>query len=213
MATLRWWAEKVDRKASMALDNAHYGIGRRQYVTTESKAKSVSAVDLAQVRDVYVRASLELQAVFGLRREESIKFIAAYADQGDHLTLKGSWTKGGKPREVPVLTPEQRMVLDRVRVLAGKGSLIPPDKNYAQQMRVYEHHTAQAGLHKMHGLRHRYAQDRYFALTGWRAPADGGPGRKALTPEQKALDLEARLTVSKELGHEREQITTVYLGR
>ena len=44
-------------------------------------------------------------------------------------------------------------------------------------------------------------------------PAAGGPSAKQLSPEQKAVDREARLTISRELGHEREQITAVYLGR
>jgi hypothetical protein len=34
-----------------------------------------------------------------------------------------------------------------------------------------------------------------------------------LTLPQKALDREVRLRISQEMGHEREQITTVYLGR
>jgi hypothetical protein len=51
--------------------------------------------------------------------------------------------------------------------------------------------------------------------SGWRraAPAAGGPRSKDLTPEQRELYREARLTISAELGHEREQITAVYLGR
>jgi hypothetical protein len=36
---------------------------------------------------------------------------------------------------------------------------------------------------------------------------------RELSQEQKLLDHEARLQVSGELGHEREQITAVYLGR
>ena len=36
---------------------------------------------------------------------------------------------------------------------------------------------------------------------------------RTLTAEQKAVDREARLTISAELGHEREQVTAVYLGR
>ncbi|GAB3112559.1 hypothetical protein GCM10027217_41860 [Pseudomaricurvus hydrocarbonicus] len=32
-----------------------------------------------------------------------------------------------------------------------------------------------AGLSKLHGLRHAYAQERYRELTGWNAPANGGP--------------------------------------
>jgi len=41
----------------------------------------------------------------------------------------------------------------------------------------------------------------------------GGPKSAELTRDQKGLDGEARLTISRELGHERERITAVYLGR
>jgi hypothetical protein len=60
---------------------------------------------------------------------------------------------------------------------------------------------------------HAYAQNRYEELTGWKAPASGGPDSKVLTPEQRELDREARLTISLELGHEREAVTIAYLGR
>lgn len=70
-----------------------------------------------------------------------------------------------------------------------------------------------AGLSRMDGLRHAYAQNRYEELTGWKTPAAGGPGSRALTPEQPAADPQARLTISRELGHECEGITASYLGR
>ncbi len=213
MAVLRWWAQKVDKQNVVARSNDHYGIPDRQFVTNASKAKSVGAPDLEKIRDPYVRMSLELQQAFGLRREEAIKFNPGYADRGDHITLKASWTKGGKKRDVPVRSDEQRVVLDRARRLAAGGSLIPSDRNYVQQLRIYERHTANAGLSKMHGLRHAYAQRRYEALTGWKAPAAGGPVTRALSPGQKVIDRHARQTISQELGHEREQITSVYLGR
>ena len=45
-------------------------------------------------------------------------------------------------------------------------------------------------------------------------PVEGGmPTRKALTLSQQALDREVRWRISQEMGHGREQITTVYLGR
>ena len=213
MAALRWWAQKVDRQSVIARSNAHYGIARRQYVTNVSKARDVTAAQLAEVRDPHVRMSLELQQAFGLRREEALKFQPTYADRGDHILLKGSWTKGGKPRAVPVRNEQQRWVLERARKLAGRGSLIPSSRSYRQQLSIYAAHTAKAGRSRLHGLRHRYAQQRYRELTGWPAPAQAGPGVKTLTVEQKALDRQARLTVSRELGHEREQITAVYLGR
>jgi len=82
-----------------------------------------------------------------------------------------------------------------------------------QQLRVYEGNTLRVGLSNMHGLRHAYAQHRYEELTGWKAPAAGGPGSKNMTPEQREIDREARLNISRELGHEREAVTAAYLGR
>jgi len=212
MASFRWWARKVNRQNVVARSNDHYGIPNRIFVTNTNKAKSISKVDLANVRDEHVRMSLELQQAFGLRREEAIKFIPNYADKGDHLVLKRSWTKGGKTRTLPVRTRNQREVLDRVHRLAGKGSLIPSNRNYVQQLRIYEGHTIRAGLSRMHGLRHAYAQRRYEDLTGWKAPAAGGAISKSLNREQRDRDREVRLIVSRELGHERRQVVSVYLG-
>ena len=213
MAAFRWWARKVNRQNVVARSNDFYGIPNRIFVTNVNIAKSISKVDLAKVRDENVRMGLELQLAFGLRREESIKFIPSYADQGDELILKPSWTKGGKARTLPIRTKDQRDVLDRAHKLAGKGSLIPSNRNYRQQLRIYEGHTLRAGLSRMHGLRHAYAQRRYEELTGWKSPAAGGPSSKSLTREQKDQNHQARLIISHELGHEREQITAVYLGR
>lgn len=212
LAVIRWWAQKVNRQNVVARSNDHYGVPNRQFVTNESKARSVGAEELGKIRDARVRMSLELQQAFGLRREEAIKFIPDYADRRDHIVLKESWTKGGKARTIPIRTDAQRAVLDRARQLAGKGSLIPSAKNYRQQLRLYEAETARAGLSRMHGLRHAYAQNRYEELTGWRSPAAGGPAVKTLTPEQKRIDQQARLTISLELGHERPQIVAVYCG-
>ncbi len=169
--------------------------------------------DLDNIRDEHVRMSLQLQQVFGLRREEAIKFQPSFADKGDHIVLKPSWTKGGKGRIIPVRNKEQRDVLNRARRLAGFGSLIPSNRNYVHQMRIYEGNTLRAGLSRMHGLRHAYAQNRYEELTGWKCPAVGGLETKALTAEQRETDRQARLTISQELGHNREQITAAYLGR
>ncbi len=212
MAAFRWWARKVNRQNVVARSNDHYGIPNRIFVTNTSKAKSISKVDLAMVRDEHVRMSLELQQAFGLRREEAIKFVPSYADQRDHLSLKPSWTKGGKARVIPIRTESQRAVLDRAHKLVGKGSLIPSSRNYVQQLRIYEGNTVRAGLSKMHGLRHAYAQRRYEELTGWKSPSVGGPIPKALNREQRDRDREVRLIVSRELGHERRQVVSVYLG-
>ena len=213
MNCLRWWAAKVDRRNVIARSNEFYGIPDRQFVSNESKAVVVESQALSSIQDDYVRMSLELQRAFGLRREEAIKFMPGFADQGDHIRLKASWTKGGKTRVVPILRQDQRAVLDRAHRLAGNGSLIPSQKSYIQQLRAYERHTTQAGLSKLHGLRHAYAQARFEQLTGWACPAAGGPTAAILSTDQRKQDLQARLIISRELGHAREQISAVYLGR
>jgi hypothetical protein len=213
MAELRWWADKIGKQNVIARDNDHYGIGRRQYVTNVSKARELSSGELSRITDPYTAMSLRLQAAFGLRRGESIKFRPEWADRGNHLALKDTWTKGGRAREIPIRNVEQRQVLNEAKLLTGRGSLIPADRSYVDQLHRFEYQCAAAGVHRVHGHRHQYAQVRYRELTGWPAPAAGGPRSKDLTAAQREVDREARLTISAELGHEREQITVVYLSR
>jgi hypothetical protein len=213
MVQMRWWAEKIGKASLFPADNSEFGIPNRQFCTNENKARELDEEKLSRVTDPYTAMSLRLQLAFGLRREEAIKFRPSYADRGDHITLMGSWTKGGLERSIPIKTPEQRILLDDVHRLAGGGSLIPANKSYIQQLRVYEGQCKLAGLSRMHGLRHRYAQNRYEALTGWKAPAAGGPPRQTLSEIQREKDAAARKIISRELGHERTTITNVYLGR
>jgi site-specific recombinase XerC len=213
MSAMRWWAEKVGKDNVVARTNDAYGIQDRVFVTNESKAKTLDADTLAKVADAYTAMSLRLEAAFGLRREESIKIIPAWADRGDVLRLKDTWTKGGRYRELPIATAAQRAVLDAAKALANGASLIPAHMSYRDQMNRFRAQCDKAGIHGVHGYRHQYAQTRYEALTGWKCPAAGGPCAKQLTPAQKACDKAARLAISAEMGHGREQITAVYLGR
>jgi hypothetical protein len=211
-AHLRWWAEKVGKVGLIPTDNTDLAIPKRQFVTNVDKSRRLGSA-LDRVTDPYVRASLMLQQAFGLRREEAIKFRPSYADHTRHILLKGSWTKGGRPRVVPITTPEQSAALKEAHRVAGAGSLIPAHKTYIEQRRTYEGQCKAAGLSRMHGLRHRYAQLRYEEFTGWQSPAAGGPLAATLTPLMRILDAIAREKISEELGHERPQITAVYLGR
>ncbi len=213
LSALRWWAKKVNKPSIIAKDNTVYGIGKREYVAKESKAQDLDDKKLPEISDPFVRLSIRLQAAFGLRREESIKFNPSYAMQGEHIRLKSSWTKGGRARTVPITNDEQRQLLEDVKDLAKGGSLIPAQLNYVQQLHRYERQLRNAGLSKFHGLRHAYAQQRYLELTGWKAPVAGGPASDSLTTDQRTLDKKARAVISQELGHNREAISAVYLGR
>jgi len=212
MAHLRGWAQKVGKPAVVARDNALYGIANRQYVTNLDKGRALDE-RLAKVTDHHTRMSLRLQAAFGLRREEAIKLQPHWADRGDRIVLKSTWTKGGKERSVPVLTVGQRALLDEARAFAGFGAMIPCHKNYIQQLRTYERNVSRAGLDRLHGLRHAYAQRRYRELTGWACPIQGGKPQTALTRQEREVDQAARLAISRELGHERREVVAVYIGK
>ncbi len=76
------------------------------------------------------------------------------------------------------------------------------------------------GVSKLHGLRHAYAQQRYHELTqtldprkkGLICPIAGGVISKNLKGLEKDLDRQARMILSRELGHSRINITKIYLG-
>jgi integrase len=212
MVHLRWWAEKIGKPEIIPKKNSALNIPNRVYVAVVDKGVSLDGEILSKITDPYTRVSLQLQAAFGLRREEAMKFQPSWADRGDKIVLKDSWCKGSKEREILIRNEEQRAALKLAHQLAGKGSLIPPDKKYIQQVKIFERQCKQAGLHGSHGLRHRFAQDLYKEKTGWDCPVRGGPKSNELSKEQRQLDRQARLEISVALGHERRQVTTSYLG-
>ena len=123
MARVRWWADRVG-KGNLVKPNAEYGIEPRSHVADGTKRRDLDDAKLAPVKDGHVRMALRLQAAFGLRREEAIKFTPPRDDRGACIRLKASTTKGGRPREVPVRNAAQRGLLDEARRLAGGGALI-----------------------------------------------------------------------------------------
>jgi site-specific recombinase XerC len=212
LSSLRWLCEKTGKRNLIPRDNASLGVSKRVSVSNIDKSKSLADFDAAAIRSQHVTASLALQQAFGLRREEAIKIRPALADQGDRLHLFASWCKGGRKRDVPIRTDEQRQALATAKVLAGSGSLIPERLSYRQQLSIYKSECQRIGLGGAHGLRHRYAQVRFKELTGRDCPVKGGPRRRDLSPEQKLVDDAARLTISAELGHARIQVVAVYVG-
>src|SRR6516164_2981448 len=126
MSALRWWAEKNGKQNIIARTNAAYGIPDRVYVTNISKAKELAMDQLDKIRTACIAISLRLQAAFGLRREESIKIVPSWADRGNALALKDSWTKGGRAREIPIRTAEQRQLVDEAKAAAKGKSLVAP---------------------------------------------------------------------------------------
>lgn len=210
MSWLRWWAGKVRRGSAVPKRNLTLEIpskatfkGNRAHVTTAERMEGLPD---------WMQMALRLQMAFGLREEESLKFQIGVADQGDHIALKASWCKGGRARQVPITHPRQRALLDQVRALPG-GGIIPQGVSYIEARKALEFATWGAGIRNMHGHRHWYAQWRYQTMTGAPSPAAGGKTYETMTRGERAADHRARMAISRELGHNRLEITDAYLGR
>ena len=212
MAHVRWLAEKINKKAIVPSSNAALGIENRVYVTNENKGQTLSQKQLNSIPDQHLKMSLKLEVAFGLRREEAMKIQPEKADHGDHLMLDASWCKGGRDRTIPILNEAQRKVLEEAKALACGRSLIPAHLPYAKQLKRYENISLKLGL-RGHGLRHTYAHQRYFELTGIECPAVSGVSVRELSAALQSADKEARAIITSELGHGRLQVTATYLGR
>lgn len=214
MTDLRWAMSKIGKDDIIPAKNDALNIPKRRYVTNEDKSITLSDGDLSKITDQNVKMSLILQREFGLRREESIKIRINEAIVGDELHLKGSWCKNGRPRVLKIQYREQWQALEQVQAFVGNSlrALIPSDKKYVQQEDRYDNQLKRAGIHRAHGLRHSYAQKRYYDLTGWLCPVKGGFLKKEMSAAQKQLDQCARELISNELGHERIDVISAYLG-
>jgi len=218
LARLRYVFRKIKKIHLFPKYNAELGVAPNIYKPVRNRAIHEIAVE--KIGDPHVSCSVRLQQQFGLRREESMKFIVSQADRGDHIALKGSWTKGGIARKVPVIKGSQRELLADIRKLVGEGrSLIPVGKKYIQQENTYVAKVRNAGFHNLHGLRHAYAQQRYRDLVnemtnnnGWESPINGGKKYLDMEPWEKNIDTKARRIVSNELGHSRIGVTVRYLA-
>lgn len=217
LSTIRWLAGTLGKPNVVERTNAAYDLpdpDRQPRNPAEPLYFADREHTLSRIRDPYVRASVGLQEAFGLRRKEAIMIRPHEADHGDALALQRTWTKGGRPRQIPILNDRQRAALDFAKAVAGPGrALIPDGKTYAAQRRTYHHQTANAGLSHLHGLRHAYACRRYQDLTGRLAPRQGGPAGGDLAPDERRQDRRARLQIAQELGHGRIRITYGYCGQ
>lgn len=212
MSWLRWWGEQVRKTSVLPRDNATLGIEARTTWKGDRTANMTTRNDIAALPDEWMRLAVRLQLGFGLRLEESLKLRPDTADKGGFIALQASWCKGGRARAVPLTIDRQRDLLDEAHAACGGRSIIPPEMSYIQARKALEKATAALGIRNMHRHRHWYAQRRYEALAGFPCPAKGGKAAGTMSPAERAADYRARMTVSRELGHNRLSITDAYLG-
>ncbi|EPR37098.1 putative Integrase catalytic domain [Desulfovibrio sp. X2] len=219
-------------------DNGAFGMERRVYVSNRDKslardvyAQAVATLRASTAEDRQRMAlMLEFQRTFGMRVEESMKFNPIRDDEGERVHIHRG-TKGGRPRWCPLLTDEQRDLLERARnsgfYSSPSATIIP--KNHSERTwrnTVYglAHDLgltkAQSGA-TMHGLRHAYAHERYEGLTGFKPPVLFAVKDDYIAHAQAAAgdmwrerDQLARAVIREELGHspDRADIDGQYLG-
>lgn len=219
MSKLRKLAILLDKPTLVKPSNDDYQIQRRNYAPSRNKA--IYNIDTSKCTDPLIKLSLEAQALFGLRLEESIKIIIREAWQGNCLRIKPSWTKGGIGRTLEITNQDQRQWLIKASQSIPVGqSLIPNERTYKQHLRKYQSQLEQMGISKCHGLRHAYAQRRYHELTSqftsdnkpMLCPIQGGRLSKLLVGIERTIDRKVRGIISRELGHSRVAITKIYCG-
>ena len=210
LAAIRFFHDKISNPKYALPTNTELGVEleRRRFGDTDrtwSTAEFNRMLGKALNRDDYILA-LYLARYAGLRIHECFRIdtaIARKAIQEQAITIKG---KGGKVRCVPV---NQQIIsaLKKCLQATKPGSKllvpddVPTDKAIHQlQQFILRNRDAVQDLDSdrpltFHGLRHTYAAEKYRQLI-----ADG------------VSELDAHLTVSKLLGHERADVTNIYLA-
>ncbi len=219
MIDIRWLADKVGR-LNLIPSNKDIGCGLRKnepnYGTNKAKIIDYEKINKLGEREKLITL---LRSEFGLRTEEACKFSHDYATQkrNKFIELKGSWCKGGRPRQIEIVTPKQVALLNMIQKFQAREnekSMIPKNKTFKAYYRSYN----QARFNQEiagHGLRHSWAQNRFEQVSGGiKAPHAGGAKYCDLSVEGKKFWDAAANKVNQELGHgkHRQDITATYIG-
>ncbi len=166
-------------------------------------------------------AIVQLCRCFGIRLREAI--LAKPADWQRQARERGQidvrdGTKGGRGKEVarwvPVSERGQLALREavRVRIQLGGQNLLKPDENFDDLVNDGEVHRARKVLHEFgikgyHELRAAWACERYEEISEVTAPVlQEGKSFGQLNDEQ------FRLTLARELGHDRIDVVAAYIG-
>ena len=211
LAAIRFFHDKMDSKyrlptnseLGVILERRRFGQDDRTWSTEEFNHMLGRA--LAENRYDYILA-LYLARYAGLRIHECFRIDTAIAEDAlreNAITIKG---KGGKIRTVPI---NEQIAIAMKKQLAntvrGHKLLVPDDmptdrainrlQFFIMTNRGTIQNTNQNHPLTFHGLRHTYAAEKYQEL------ANGGMS-----------ELDAHFTVSRLLGHERADVTNIYLA-
>jgi len=205
---LRWLGEKIGA-IDISSKNADYNV----YKDREHTPKAVEwSPDKTAHLDERMQLVFESKALFGLREVEALKLRPNIDVKQDRLEL--IFTKGGRPRSVPIETREQRDLARRLQAFHARHptdrSMIPANLKYNTYRHRVQTAAREMGI-KGHGYRHAWAQQRFEKLSGGiKSPLSGGPQYKTLTLADQAKWNYAASAINQELGHGEGRAT--YIG-
>ena len=212
LAAIRFFHDKLGDAKYMLPTNAELGVEleRRRFGGVDRTWSNIEfnkllGKALAEDHYDYILA-LYLARYAGLRIHECFRIDTAIAEQAlreNAITIKG---KGGKVRTVPInenIAVALSKQLERTE--RGHKLLVPDDLPTDRainrlQLFILKHREeiqTEDARHPLmfHGLRHTYAAEKYKALT-----------------ESSMGELDAHFAVSRLLGHERADVTNIYLA-
>ena len=213
LAAIRFFHDKMENAKYHLPDNDALGVEleRRRFggvdrTWSAAEFNRMIGKAVAEGRDDYACA-MYLGRFCGLRIHEVFRIDAAIAERAlreDAITIKG---KGGKVRTVPIEDERVRVALETMlkRTKRGHKLFVPDDVPTDRaingvQLFIIKHRDEIADEDReasltFHGLRHTYAAVKYHVLT-----------------ENGANALDAHFAVSRLLGHERPDVTNIYLA-
>lgn len=211
LSAIRFFHDKCDAKFTLS-GNEKFGLERRHFGGIDkswSKDEYKSFLNLCENKGKDRIASVAILARNeGLRIHEAFKIDRNQAEKAIRTNVLHVIGKGGKERDVPLSRESVELLQVRIRdvergqkLFVNEGEkthlIIKQVQNFINRNRV----DFQVGTHKghsitYHGLRHLFSQEQYL-----RCISEG------------MNDYKARLAVSKLLGHERDEVTRIYLAK
>lgn len=214
LGAIRFYHNKVDEPRNRISGNENFELGRRKFggvprAWSDDEFKAFQDVCKKHGND---RAASISNLAFneGLRIHETLKIERSHVEEAlktGQLFVKG---KGGKIRYVPLSGTSKNMLIDIIEdVPRGSKLFVKEDEKthlvksqiqnfinkhrseFQQEDRIVN--GQKIGI-TFHGLRHKYAQGQYEELVN-----------------KGFSELKAREEVSKLLGHERDEVTLIYL--
>ena len=239
LSYLRTWCQWTGRPPQTVRDAAYYFgedsvLAHRRQAAEEDHSWIAAGIDHATVLlsiatiCPYVAIQTEFSRLFGARPKEArclrpheavIPITEAIADDipegctATHCLRFERGTKGGRVRDVPIVTQAQWDLINRAKAMVAPGQhLGRPGFSLKANTAQYYRVLAKVGITRKlvgtsgHGLRHERAGNAYQADAGVPPPVRGG-----VAPDRET-DRRARAAVAKLLGHNRYQISSCYLG-